>query len=59
MSDIYLIDVDRLKSSKNDYRYYNNRAYNTFSSCYIRKCSNAQVKKMLFELQNLYDKITD
>lgn len=63
MSDVYLIDVDRLKSFKkdfdNEHKSYNNKAYNTFSSGYIKKCSNTQVRKMASELQKMYDKITD
>ena len=59
MSDIYKINVSMLKSYEKDFRTqlnnFNNKTYTTFSSSYLKNCSDTYVYRMSNELQNLYD----
>lgn len=61
MSDICKINVSMLKSYEKDFKSelnnFNNKTYTTFSSSYLKKCSDAYVRRMSNELQTLYDKI--
>lgn len=61
MSDICKINVSMLKSYekafKNEINNFNNKTYTTFSSSYLKNCSDAYVRRMSNELQTLYDKI--
>jgi len=61
MSDIYKINVSMLKSYEKDFKAelnnFNNKTYTTFSSSYLKNCSDAYVRRMSNELQTLYDKI--
>lgn len=61
MSDIYKINVSMLKSYEKDFNAelnnFNNKAYNTFSSSYLKNCSDAYVRRMSSELQALYEKV--
>ena len=61
MSDICKINVSMLKSYENDFKKesnnFNNKTYTTFSSSYLKKCSDTYVRRMSNELQILYDNI--
>lgn len=61
MSDICKINVSMLKSYEKDFKSelnnFNNKTYTTFSSSYLKNCSDAYVRRMSNELQTLYDKI--
>ena len=61
MSDICKINVSMLKSYEKDFKTelnnFNNKTYTTFSSSYLKNCSDAYVRRMSSELQTLYDKI--
>lgn len=61
MSDICKINVSMLKSYEKDFKNelnnFNNKTYTTFSSSYLKNCSDAYVRRMSNELQTLYDKI--
>lgn len=61
MSDICKINVSMLKSYEKDFKNelnnFNNKTYATFSSGYLKNCSDAYVRRMSNELQTLYDKI--
>lgn len=61
MSDICKINVSMLKSYEKDFKTelnnFNNKTYTTFSSSYLKNCSDAYVRRMSNELQTLYDKV--
>lgn len=61
MSDICKINVSMLKSYEKDFKTelnnFNNKTYTTFSSSYLKNCSDAYVRRMSNELQILYDKV--
>lgn len=61
MSDICKINVSILKSYEKDFKSelnnFNNKTYTTFSSSYLKNCSDAHVRRMSNELQTLYDKV--
>lgn len=61
MSDICKINVSILKSYEKDFKSelnnFNNKTYTTFSSSYLKNCSDAYVRRMSNELQTLYDKV--
>ena len=61
MSDICKIDVSTLKlyetKFKNELNDFNSKAYTTFSSSYLKSCSDAYVCRMSNQLQALYDEI--
>lgn len=61
MSDICKINVSMLKSYEKDFKSelnnFNNKTYTTFSSSYLKNCSDAYVRRMSNELQTLYDKV--
>lgn len=61
MSDICKINVSMLKSYEKDFKTelnnFNNKTYTTFSSSYLKNCSDTYVRRMSNELQTLYDKI--
>ena len=57
MSDICKINVSMLKSYEKDFKTelnnFNNKTYTTFSSSYLKNCSDAYVRRMSNELQTL------
>ncbi len=61
MSDIHKINVSLLKSYKTDFNSeqsnFSNVTYNTFSSCYIRRCNDPYISKMSSNLDTLYSRI--
>lgn len=61
MSDICKINVSMLKSYENDFKNelnsFNSKTYTTFSSSYLKNCTDAYVNRMFNELQTYYDEI--
>ena len=61
MIDMYKINVSVLKSYKkdfdNEFNNFNNTSYSTFSSSYLKKCSDPSVQRMSIQLENFYKKI--
>ena len=61
MSELCKINVSMLKSYENDFNKeqsnFNTRTYSTFSSSYLKMCSDPYVSRMAGKLQTLYDKL--
>ena len=61
MSELCKINVSMLKSYENDFNKeqsnFNTRTYSTFSSSYLKSCSDPYVSRMAGKLQTLYDKL--
>lgn len=61
MSELCKINVSMLKSYENDFNKeqsnFNTRTYSTFSSSYLKSCSDPYVSRMAGKLQALYDKL--
>lgn len=62
MGDIHKINVSLLKSYKTDFKSeqsnFSRVAYNSFSSCYVRRCSDPYVSRMCKNLETLYSRIS-